>query len=96
MRKYQVGDTVLIRDDLTDGRHYPSLRSSDVGVNGDMIDLGGSVATITYVYDDMTYDIDLDHGRWTWVASMFEDRVETPDFSPGDMSVESLLGIGSK
>ena len=95
MRKYQVGDTVLIRDDLTYGRHYPSLRSSDVGVNGDMIDLGGSVATITWASGEGEYSIDLDNGRWTWVASMFEDYVAS-DFSPGDISVESLLGIGSK
>lgn len=77
--KYKVGDKVKIREDLEVGKEY-----NDCTFIIDMEKYKGKMATITYIYSDDSYDIDLDDGNWFWTDEMLED-CNTP------MTVEDLL-----
>lgn len=56
--KYKVGDTVRIGS-------IEEIESCEFGVNDEMRELAGQVATITNA-DFGRYHIDLDLGRWAW------------------------------
>lgn len=66
--KYEVGDKVRVREDLEVGKKF-----NDCTFIKDMEEYKGKIATITYCYDDDSYDIDLDDGEWYWTDEMLED-----------------------
>lgn len=66
--KYNVGDKVRIREDLVMGGNY----GCSIAVN-DMVDMGGSVATIERVYEELSsYYIEEDTKSYLWTDEMFE------------------------
>lgn len=80
--KYKVGDKVRIREDLEVGKEYNSCTFII-----DMKKYKGEIATITYCYDDDSYDIDLDEGAWFWTDDMLKDidDVATTDMNTVDI-----------
>jgi hypothetical protein len=79
--KYKVGDKVRIREDLEVGKGY-----NNCTFIRDMKKYKGEIATITYCYDDGSYDIDLDEGAWFWTDDMFKD---IDDVATNDMIIFS-------
>ena len=70
MKKFEVGDTVVIRDDLDVVSWYGTNDCVE-----EMVELGGRQAQITEVvkFDKKTeYRIDLDEGDWAWTPEMFQ------------------------
>lgn len=66
--KYNVGDKVRIREDLVMGWNY----GCSIAVN-DMVDMGGSVAIIERVYEELSsYYIEEDTKSYLWTDEMFE------------------------
>ena len=81
--KYNVGDKVKIREDLEIGDTY-----NDCTFIKNMEKYKGSIATITYSYEDDSYDIDLDDGNWFWTDEMFEDIKENEYSFGGKVKVD--------
>lgn len=65
----QVGDKLIIRRDLVNHEEY-----GDQDVNGEMVMLAGEIATVTFVYDDGDFEIDLDNNNNYWTREMFIDE----------------------
>lgn len=75
MMKYKVGDKVRIAQIYEDQYWYGEEGCSELGVNEDMEELSGEVATITHACKGY-YRINLDQNEFMWVANMFEGRVD--------------------
>ena len=93
MPRYNVGDFVVIRSDLSKNRPYPGETGIDPGVSHQMIALRGQIARIKR-YAAGTYRIDLDDGKCYWTDSMFRAPDDgSPCFQESDMPIEVLLGM---
>ena len=64
--KYQVGDKVLVRPDLEEGKKY-----GDEVVMFDMLYLKGKIVTIEHVDHPNCYRIKEDPDQWHWTDEMF-------------------------
>jgi hypothetical protein len=72
-----VGDTVLIRDDLEHGVDYKGGISTYISYDGEeaMLIVKGQLATIVHNYNDGDIDIDLLNNDYLWGYGMFEGKV---------------------
>ena len=64
--KYQVGDKVLVRSDLEEGKKY-----GDDVVMSDMLFFRGKIVTIEHVDHPCCYRIKEDPDQWHWTDEMF-------------------------
>lgn len=67
--KYEVGDKVRIREDLTAFKTYNGT-SVVVG----MLKYSGKIATITDCFPDGSYVLDIDSDNWSWTSEMFDQN----------------------
>lgn len=65
-RKFVAGDRVRIKPDLKVGR----IPKKDVRVNSDMQTYAGQEGTVTKVYDEIRYKLDIDNETWYWTDEM--------------------------
>lgn len=71
--RFEIGDIVKVRHDLSEDRRY-----NNVGVCQDMVDdFAGSVVTINGLAGTGKYRIKEDKGRWTWSTDMLVEMQET-------------------
>ena len=64
--KYKIGDKVLVRSDLKEGKTY-----GDEVVMSDMLYLKGKIVTIEHVDHPDYYRIKEDPDQWHWTNEMF-------------------------
>lgn len=67
--KYQIGDKVLVRLDLEEGKKY-----GDEVVMSDMLYLKGKIVTIEHVDHPNHYRIKEDPDQWYWTDEMFSEK----------------------
>ena len=67
--KYKIGDKVLIRPDLEEGKKY-----GDEVVMSDMLYLKGKIVTIEHVDYPNHYRIKEDPDQWHWTDEMFSEN----------------------
>ena len=67
--KYQVGDKVLVRSDLEEGKKY-----GDEVVMSDMLFFRGKIVTIEHVDYPYCYRIKEDPDQWHWTDEMFDEK----------------------
>ena len=67
--KYQVGDKVLVRSDLEEGKIY-----GDEVVMSDMLFFRGKIVTIEHVDHPCCYRIKEDPNQWHWTDEMFDEK----------------------
>lgn len=65
-RKFVTGDKVIIKPDLKVGK----ITGKDVYVNVDMQTYAGQEGTVTKVYDEIRYKLDIDDEIWYWTDEM--------------------------
>jgi hypothetical protein len=73
--RFDVGDVVIIRNDITEGECYVEGQDEHGYVNGDMVAYAGSITTITDVVVNPTncgYYIEADNGYWFWYDHLLE------------------------
>lgn len=88
MYKYDVGDRVLVRDDLIDEEAYDGCTFVY-----QMLKWAGQVATITNRRNlwGIRYSIAEDDGDWSWSESMFVGLAE--DKCEKEISSDALLEV---
>lgn len=64
--KYKIGDKVLVRPDLEEGKKY-----GDAVVMSDMLSFRGKIVTIEHVDHPNCYRIKEDPDQWHWTDEMF-------------------------
>ena len=67
--KYKIGDKVLVRPDLEEGKKY-----GDDVVMSDMLFFKGKIVTIEHVYHPYCYRIKEDPDQWHWTDEMFSEK----------------------
>lgn len=83
--KYKIGDKVLIRSDLEEGKKY-----GDEVVMSDMLFFKGKIVTIEHVDHPNCYRIKEDLDQWHWTDEMFVGK-ESEDFSSEEFDSQSIL-----
>ena len=96
-RRLEVGDRVIIRDDLSYKEDYRGQDGEYMGVAYSMEKYRGEVATIIGAHSSNVWRIDLDNRQWMWVSGMFSGVViENEDLGEIDisdgLSLTSLFG----
>lgn len=96
--KYQVGDTVVIREDIEVGKYYPmEYDNRSIYFNKEMAHCKGVLAKITKICcnagkGSYCYKLDIDRGAWMWSDGMFEARsAELNDFLIDDSEFNSFI-----
>ena len=64
--KYKIGDKILVRSDLEEGKKY-----GDEVVMSDMLFFRGKIVTIEHVDHPCCYRIKEDPDQWHWTDEMF-------------------------
>ena len=64
--KYKIGDKVLVRSDLEEGKKY-----GDEVVMSDMLFFKGKIVTIEHIDHPNCYRIKEDPDQWHWTDEMF-------------------------
>ena len=72
--KYKIGDKVLVRSDLEEGKTY-----GDEVVMSDMLYLKGKIVTIEHVDHPNHYRIKEDPDQWHWTDEMFFSEKESEE-----------------
>ena len=67
--KYKIGDKVLVRLDLEEGKKY-----GDEVVMSDMLFFRGKIVTIEHVDHPNCYRIKEDPDQWHWTDEMFSEK----------------------
>ena len=67
--KYKIGDKVLVRSDLEEGKKY-----GDEVVMSDMLFFKGKIVTIEHVDHPNDYRIKEDPDQWHWTDEMFDEK----------------------
>ena len=67
--KYKIGDRVLVRSDLEEGKKY-----GDEVVMSDMLYFKGKIVTIEHVDYPNHYRIKEDPDQWHWTDEMFSGK----------------------
>lgn len=84
MARYNVGDMVRVRHDLTNNTAYNGVYAVD-----NMERFSGKMVKIAEIIDDPTRDMYyIENSRWIWTNSMFEE--EKYDF-PSKSALMQLL-----
>lgn len=82
MALYNVGDIVMVCDDLEDGDTYDG-----VNVTYEMEQLAGCAVTISRVTPEGYYFVQEDEDEYIWTESMFSGLAEQTMYKPGDVVV---------
>lgn len=82
--KYNIGDKVIVREDLISGERY----GNDV-FTSTMVSFKGKVVTISKVIG-FKYEIEEDDKTWNWTDEMFSGKV-SEDFNPEESVSQSIL-----
>lgn len=87
--RFEIGDIVKVRHDLSEDRRY-----NDVGVCQDMVDdFAGSLVTINGLLGTGKYRIKEDKGIWTWTTDMFKEiQSPIPDHK---YTINKITGYGT-
>lgn len=85
--KYKIGDKVIIREDLEEGKLY-----GDYSVNKDMFSLRGKIVTICDIGYNF-YILKEDIYKWCWTDEMFSGKV-SEDFSPKESGSQDIIPEG--
>ena len=97
-RPLAVGDTVMIRDDISRSNFYKRSDGGIMGTSRSMERYKALVAKIDRCSSEgASYRIDLDCGEWKWVDGMFSGvYVDVDDLgdidTADDLSMTSLFG----
>ena len=97
-RPLVVGDTVMIRDDISRGNFYKRSNGGIMGTSRAMERYKALVAKIDRCSSENAYyRIDLDCGEWKWADGMFSgvyvDIADLGDINTADnLSIMSLFG----
>lgn len=67
--KYKIGDKVLVRPDLEEGKKY-----GDEVVMSNMLYLKGKIVTIEHIDHPNYYRIKEDPDQWYWTDEMFSEK----------------------
>ena len=67
--KYKIGDKVLVRPDLKEGKTY-----GDEVIMSDMLFFRGKIVTIEHVDHPDCYRIKEDPNQWHWTDEMFSEK----------------------
>ena len=67
--KYKIGDKVLVRSDLEEGKTY-----GDEVIMSDMLYFKGKIVTIEHVDHPNCYRIKEDPDQWHWTDEMFSEK----------------------
>ena len=67
--KYKIGDKVLVKSDLEEGKTY-----GDEVVMSDMLYFKGKIVTIEHVDHPNYYRIKEDPDQWHWTGEMFSEK----------------------
>lgn len=67
--KYKIGDKVLVRPDLEEGKKY-----GDEVVMSDMLFFKGKIVTIEHIDHPNHYRIKEDLDQWHWTDEMFSEK----------------------
>lgn len=80
MFKYKPGDTVRVREDLSENFCYPMADGSWEGTHPvpSMTRCSGKQVTISGITSDGLYTISEDCGEWFWTDAMFVPAEELP------------------
>lgn len=73
--RFDVGDVVSIRSDITEGECHVEGIDENGYVNADMVAYAGQITTITTVMSDehnRCYHIEADNGYWFWYDHLLE------------------------
>lgn len=76
--RFDVGDVVIIRNDITAGLCYVEALDENGYVNNDMVEFAGQITTITKVEYDINhhsccgYRIAADDEDWYWYDHLLE------------------------
>lgn len=80
MFKYKPGDTVRVREDLSENCCYPMAHESwGIHPVSSMIRHSGKQVTISGITSDGLYTISEDCGEWFWTDAMFIPAEELTD-----------------
>ena len=85
--KYKIGDKVIIREDLEEGKLYGYY-----SVNEDMFPLRGKIVTICDIGYNF-YILKEDIHKWCWTDKMFSGKV-SEDFNPEEFNSQSTIPEG--
>lgn len=84
--RYRAGDTVKIKEDLSEGRQYHDYEV----VTDYMLIYAGEITTITKSYKNGTYHLDCDKGEWYWPEETLLPLVQSNADKIRQMSDEEL------
>lgn len=89
--KYQPGDVVMVRNDLTPGKRYYMDNDPCTfdGATYEMCEMAGRRCTIAEISASGEYLLRDDHGRFGWVDEMFSEP-QMPD----DVDIDIPEDIG--
>lgn len=82
--KYNIGDKVIVREDLIVGEKY----GNDV-FTSTMVSFKGKVVTISKVIG-FKYEIEEDDKTWNWTDEMFSGKI-SEDFSSEEFNSQSII-----
>ena len=85
--KYKIGDKVIIREDLKEGKLYGYY-----SVNEDMFSLRGKIVTICDIGYNF-YILKEDIHKWCWTDKMFSGKV-SEDFSSEESDSQNIIPEG--
>ena len=85
--KYKIGDKVIIREDLKEGKLYGYYL-----VNEDMFPLRGKIVTICDIGYNF-YILKEDIHKWCWTDKMFSGKV-SEDFSSEESDSQNIIPEG--
>lgn len=83
--KYKIGDKVLVRSDLKEGKKY-----GDEVVMSDMLYFKGKIVTIEHIDHPNCYQIKEDPDQWYWTDEMFFEKV-SEDFIPKELVLQNII-----
>lgn len=93
MAKYKVGDKVIVRKDLIQGKtyHMENRRYHDSATSS-MCEFAGKIVTISYA--DNVYGIE--ETGWTWTDEMFEGFATETENTTKEIRLEGLMAFKIK
>ena len=95
--RYNVGDRVLVRDDLQSGEYYYNDETDDgMDATEEMANLAGTVVTISEIAhnwsDRAYYHVEELGDRLFWSDGMFIGLAEDDNLSQSPMNIKQFFG----
>lgn len=94
--RYEVGDRVLVRDDLTCGEYYYNEGTENrMDATREMAELSGTVVTISEIdyfwCDSPFYHVEELSDMFFWSDGMFVSLAEEDDIQKSSMNIKQFL-----